>query len=217
MDCETIRELYVGSLAAGGTRPEEVDTHLASCRVCADELTALDAIWNALGRLPVVEPPPEIGRRLQRLLRADAARASLASLAHWQQAALVGVVAFVLSVLLSLAVPYHTMAAVCRDIVPKVLPTPGAYLIAGLLYGLLPLAIGTALQGRLGGPQTVLGSLEATLVFGAVLAPYVVLRCPEFPHSLFAGFLGGIALGALAGGLAGTWLTRRIVQMEVPE
>ncbi len=216
MECRTARELYAGSLAAGGKRPEEVDAHVAACRACSEELTALAAIWTALGSLPLVEPRPEIGRRLRHRLRAEAARGSLASLGHWQQAALVGVVAFVLSVLLSLAVPYHTMVAVCRDIVPKVLPTPGSYLIAGLLYGLLPLTIGSALQGRLASPQTVLGALEATLIFGAVLAPYVVLRCGEFPHSLLVGFVGGIALGGLAGALAGTWLTRRIVRMEVP-
>ena len=216
MECKTVRELYVAALADAVSASEEVDHHMASCRACHEELRGLAAAWAALGDLPRVEPPPEIDRKLRRRLRVEAARETVASLAHWQQAALVGVVAFSLSVVLSLVVPYHTMVAACAEVLTKVLPTPGAYLLAGMLYGVLPLAIGSALQARLAGRQSALGALESVVVFVVILVPYVLVRCGEFPLALLIGFLLGITAGAAAGSAAGTWLTRRPVHKEVP-
>ena len=215
MECKTVRELYVAALADAVSASEDVDRHMASCQACSEELRGLAATWAALGDLPLVEPRPELARRLRRRLRVEAGRETLVSLAHWQQAALVGVVGFLLSVLFSLLVPYDTMASSCADAVRKVLPTPGAYLVAGVLYGLVPLAIGSWLQARLAGRQTALGALESVVIFLGILAPYVLVRCAEFPVALLLGFLGGITLGAVAGAAAGTWLTRRPVTMVV--
>lgn len=214
MDCQTVRELYVASLLGPGLGSVEVDRHLASCPGCRQELLGLAATWAALGDLPLAEPSPAVARRLRRRLRLEAAREALGSLAHWQQAALVGVMGFVVSVLLSLSLPYDTIVAICREIVPSVLPTPGAYLVAGVVYGLVPMALGSALLTRLLAPHGLVGALEAAAVFLAVLLPYAVLLCGEFPLALLIGFLGGITAGAVAGSLAGTWLTRRPANME---
>ena len=204
----------MAALADAVSASEEVDHHMTSCQACREELRGLAAAWAAIGDLPRVEPPPEIDRKLRRRLRVEAAREAVASLAHWQQAALVGVVAFSLSVVLSLVVPYHTMAAACAEGLTKVLPTPGAYLLAGMLYGLLPLAIGSALQARLAGRQSALGAFESVVVFVVILVPYVLVRCSEFPLTLLIGFLLGITAGAVAGSAAGTWLIRRPVHKE---
>lgn len=214
MDCQTVRELYVASLLGPGPGSVEVDRHLVSCPGCREELLGVAATWAALGDLPRAEPSPAVARRLRRRLRLEAAREALGSLAHWQQAALVGVVGFVVSVLLSLVVPYDTIVALCREIVPSVLPTPGAYLVAGVVYGLVPMALGSTLLTRLLAPHGLVGALEAAAVFLAVLLPYAVLLCGEFPLALLIGFLGGITAGAVAGSLAGTWLTRRPANME---
>jgi hypothetical protein len=142
-------------------------------------------------------------------VRWEAARETLVSLERWQQAALVGVVGFAVSVLLGLVVPYETMVAACREIVPAVLPTPLAYVLAGVLYGLVPLLVATTLQARWLGAAGVVGVLEAPAVFLVALLPYVVLRCGDFPMALLTGFIGGIAVGAIAGGGAGTVIGRR--------
>jgi hypothetical protein len=209
MDCQAIRELYVEGLIAGRAGSEEVEHHLAGCSTCQEETRALAATWAALAALPVLEPSPDVARRLHRRVRWEGIREALESIESWQRAALAGVAGFVVSVVLSLLVPYDTMVTFCQAIAPPSVPAPAAYLLAGVLYGLLPMLIGTGLEAR--GPRVVglMGTLEAVLVFLLVLVPYVLLRCSEFPVSLLVGFVGGIALGATLGSAAGTGLRRR--------
>lgn len=209
MDCATARELGVTALTEGRPRPEEVERHLGACAACREELDGLGLTWTALEALPVVEPSPAIAVRLRRRIRWEMARETLGSPERWQQAALVGVVGFVLSVLLGLVLPYESMVAACRRMIPSLLPTPLAYVAAGALYGFLPLLIGAALEARRTWAPGLVGALEAPLVFLATLVPYVVLRCGDFPLALLAGFVAGIAFGAIAGGGAGAWLGRR--------
>lgn len=146
MGCESALEQYVGTLTAGRAPLERVGQHLAWCRACRGETEDLAATWTVLAALPPVEPSPDVGRRLGRRVRWAAVGETLTSVERWQQAALAGVVGFILFVLLSLFVPFHTMVAVYRDIVPSVMPVPASYLFAGLLYGVVPMTIGTALQ-----------------------------------------------------------------------
>ncbi len=208
MDCQAVRELCVEALIAGRAS-EEVERHLAACPPCREETQTLAATWTALAALPVLEPSPDLARRLQRRVRWEGIQEALASIESWQRAALAGVAGFVVSVVLSLLVPYETMVAFCRAIAPRGLPTPAAYLVAGLLYGLLPMLVGTAVARRAGPGFGLLGAFEAAVVFLAVLVPYVLLRCGEFPLPLLAGFIGGIALGATLGGATRTGLGRR--------
>ena len=209
MDCQAVRELHVEAVSAGRAASEEVERHLAACQACREETQTLAATWTALAALPVLEPSPDVARRLHRRVRREGIREALASIESWQRAALAGVAGFVLSVVLSLLVPYETMVAFCRAIAPPSVPAPAAYLLAGVLYGLLPMLIGTALEARGTRVVGLLGALEAVFVFLLVLVPYVLLRCGEFPVSLLAGFVGGIALGATLGSAAGSGLRRR--------
>lgn len=209
MDCETVRQLSVTAFVDSARWPEAVEGHLASCAACREEIQSLAATWSALGSVSLVEPSPRVSSRLRRRLRVETAKETLVSAAQWQRAALVGVVAFLLSALASLVVPYHALVAACREVVAAILPTAGAYVLAGALYGLLPLAAGSALQARFAGGQSALGALESVVVFVVTLFPYVVVRCAEFPVPLLIGFLAGIALGAVAGSATGPWLVRR--------
>lgn len=214
MECERVRELCAAGLADGSARPDEIERHLALCGPCREALEGLGEAWALLAVLPPVEPRPALFRTLRRRLRVEAARAALASLTRWQQAALIGVVASVVSVLLSLVLPYDAVVGICRDLVATVLPTPGAYALAGILYGFLPLVLGSAVRACITARPTMRGALEASVAFGVVLAPYLVLRCGEFPQSLLIGFAAGVALGALAGSAAGTWVTQRHSRAE---
>ena len=210
MDCQAVRELYVEALIAGRAS-EEVERHLAACPTCREETHTLAAAWAALAALPALEPSPDVARRLHRRVRWEGIREAWASIESWQRAALAGVGSFVVSVVLSFLVPYETMVAFCRAIAPPSVPAPAAYLLAGVLYGLLPMLIGTALPARGARAVGLTGTLEAVLVFLLMLVPYVLLRCGEFPVSLLAGFVGGIVLGATLGSAAGAGLRRRRV------
>lgn len=211
MDCAEVRELYLGHLAAHQPPPEALARHLETCSACPQELQDLVATWTALGGLPLIAPEPRVGRTLRRRLRWEATREGIASVESWQRAAFAGVVGFVVSVLLSLVVPYDAMVRLCESIGLSSLPSPVAYLMAGVLYGLLPMTLGTALGARttafFGLPET----LEAAFVFMMVLVPYVILRCAEFPAALLVGFIGGISLGAVGGGVAGIRIRRQTV------
>ena len=209
MNCQRAQETYLDSLGGARPRPGDVDGHLASCEDCREELQGLAATWNALGGLPLLEPSSGTTTRLYRRLRWARARETLVSVEGWQTAALAGVVGFVLSVLLALVVPYETMVDVCRRVVTAALPGPGAYVLAGIVYGLVPMAIAGAFPARKADGAGVVYAVEAAAVFLVVLAPYIVLRCSEFPLALFAGFLTGIAAGAVAGGSTAIWLGRR--------
>lgn len=209
MDCQAVRELHVEALVTGRAASEEAERHRAACPACREETQTLAATWTALTALPVLEPSPDVARRLHRRVRRERVREALVSIESWQRAALAGVAGSVVSVGFSLLVPYQTMVAICQAIAPPSVPAPAAYLLAGILYGLLPMLVGTVLEAR--GPRLVglMGTLEAVIVFLLVLVPYVVLRCGQFPLSLLAGFVGGIALGAALGSAAGTGLRRR--------
>lgn len=208
MDCEDVRAAYVESLVAGQRMVDAATHHLAACPDCREEAERLGATWTALGRLPLAEPSERVGRALRRRVRWEAAREALRSLERWQEAALVGVVGFLLSVLLGLAVPYEVMIAACQAIVPTV-ATPLAYLMSGIVYGLIPMALSVAADAWRRRVPGVLGSVEAPVVFLVALVPYVLLRCGEFPLAVLTGFIAGIASGAVLGGSAGAWLGRR--------
>jgi hypothetical protein len=209
VSCERIRELHVEALAAGLAPGNEVSGHVEICVECQRAIRDLNTTWSLLATLPALEPRAEVTVRLRRRLRWERVREGAVSLERWRRAALIGVFGFALSVLLGLAVPYQTLAALCDEWVAETLPTPAAYLVAGMVYGLLPMAAGAALLAPREARAGAVGLAEASLVFLVVLLPYLLLRCSEFPPPLLAGFVGGIALGAVAGGAGGAWLRRQ--------
>jgi hypothetical protein len=210
MNCEAAREVFLTACVSGRPAPEEASLHARGCRACAEELRRLADVWAGLAALPLVEPSPHVSRRLRQRFRWEVTRETLASVGSWRRAALAGVGGFALSFILSLWLPYDVMVALCRTVAPATMPAATAYLVAGFLYGLLPMVVVTSLQGSLGGGLAgVVGVLEASVVFLAVVVPYVVAAC-GFPPPLLVGFAAGIALGALGGGVAAVKLRRRI-------
>ena len=209
MECESAREMYVAALLDGRTASDAVTAHVQTCATCAREVRLLGETWAALDALPLMEPSPAVARRLKRRVQWEAARETVASLEAWQRAALAGVAGFALSLVLSLALPYETLVALCRQVLAGGAPTPAAYLVAGFVYGLLPMAMAMGLQGQRGLASGFVGLLEAAAVFLLVATPYVVLAC-GFPPPLLLGFIAGIALGAVLGGAAGVGVRRRM-------
>lgn len=210
MNCEATREAFLTACVSGSPAPEEARLHARGCPACAEESRRLADTWAALGALPLLEPSASASRQLQRRLRWEVARDALGSVESWQRAALAGVGGFALSFILSLLLPYDLLVALCRTLASETMPAATAYLGAGLLYGLVPMVIVGGLQGGRGGALAgLVGVLEASIVFLAVVVPYVVAAC-GFPPPLLVGFVGGIALGALGGGAAAMGLRRRI-------
>lgn len=112
-----------------------------------------------------------------------------------------------LSLALSLVVPYSLLVSWCRQALELSEPHALPYLLAGAAYA-VPLALGVWLMGRqtLGG--AVIGSLEASVLFLAVLSPYVIAQCRVFDPALQVAFFSGLAGGALVSSLGGGWLAR---------
>lgn len=198
MDCEEARAFLVESLLAGRAPTEAVARHLAGCGPCRADADGLAATCAALSALPLQEPSAGVARRLRRGLYWESTLELLRSRRRWQEAALAGVLGFLASVLLGLVLPYEVMIAACRTVVPESVD-PLAYLLGGLLYGFVPMALAVAVQARRQTVPTPLGALEAPLLFLAAAVPYMVVRCAEFPPALLAGFAGGIAIGAVGG------------------
>lgn len=209
MDCAAAREAYLGRLLAGDPASTEVDRHLAACAACREELAGLAATWTALETLRSPEPPAAVARRLRRRLRWAVAMEGLRSRERWERAAARAVLGFLLSVLLSLALPYDLTVALCRELLRALLPTPAAYALAGLLYGLIPMAAAAAWRGRRDAAPETLGALQASLLFVVLLLPYAVARCGDFPLPLLAGFLLGMAAGSAVGATGGARLSHR--------
>ncbi|MGH7355631.1 MAG: hypothetical protein ACRELS_13770 [Candidatus Rokuibacteriota bacterium] len=209
MDCETVRARYVDAFLEGAPRPTEIDVHLDGCAACRDHVAGLAAAWAALGALSFVEPSWAVGRRLARRIWWEEARGALAAPGGWRRAAPAGGLAFVVSVILAVLLPYDAIAALCRDVLTAALPTPTAYAVAGLIYGLVPMLVVAPVRARWSAPPGMVGALQAAVVFLSVLVPYAVVQCGGFGLVLIAGFTAGIAIGAGLGAAAGTWLVER--------
>jgi hypothetical protein len=72
MNCHPTRETFAEYLL-GDLDPSalaEVQTHLASCPACREELESLSAVWAKLGVLPREQPGPDLRRRFYGMLEA---------------------------------------------------------------------------------------------------------------------------------------------------
>lgn len=203
MDCDQVRVRFSEWLAGEPAGPdrEAVKGHLTACRACAEELAALQEAWELLGRWPGLEPAPGVGRRLVRRIRWMIMKDAVLAAEGWKAASLAAFIAVALSIGMALFIPYRTLVDLCRQVVAGLAPEPGAFLLAGIAYSLVPLALGALVAWRGRSPGAWLGATEATLLFLVLLGPYVVVQCRGFPLPAQASFLSGLALGALGGGL----------------
>jgi hypothetical protein len=70
MKCEKIREMFTdhwaGLLAPDGK--EQLETHLAECPFCREELESLDRLWASLAGIPLEEPSDTVRSRFYTML-----------------------------------------------------------------------------------------------------------------------------------------------------
>lgn len=211
MDCEQVRDQLVAMLPAGeGARwPEPVARHLEGCQDCRAELEALGRTWALLGRWPEALPRQEIRASLVRRVRRRLLRESVLTVSGWTPAVLAAVTGVGLSLGLSLLVPYSFLVSLCRQALQVSDPHAAPYLLAGMAYG-VPLAVGAWILRKRARGNTLIRSLEASLLFLVILAPYVIAQCREFAPALQVAFVSGLGGGAVVSSLAGLGLARLV-------
>ncbi|MBI4610258.1 MAG: hypothetical protein HY726_14760 [Candidatus Rokubacteria bacterium] len=209
MDCNQARDQFLAMLPAGEgvSWPEPFARHLEGCEACRAELEALGRTWALLGRWPEASPGEEVRRRLVRSARRQLLRESVLTASGWTPAVLAAAIGVGLSLALSLLVPYSVLVSLCRQALQVSDPHAAPYLLAGIMYG-VPLALGAwSVRRQLRG-GTLIGSLEASLLFFVILAPYVIAQCREFAPALQVAFVSGLGGGAVLSSLAGLWIPR---------
>jgi hypothetical protein len=120
-----------------------------------------------------------------------------------------------LSLGLALLVPYPLAVSLCQQLLERSEAHVGPYLVAGVAYG-MPLAAGAWVWRRRAGPGGVIGTLEASVLFLAILLPVTAFQCREFGPAQQAAFVWGLAGGALVFGLAGLGLARQFPTARSP-
>jgi len=134
-------------------------------------------------------------------------RESVLTLSGWTPAVLAAAVGVGLSLVLSVLVPYSLLVSLCRETLQVSDSHAGAFLLAGMAYG-FPLAASVWLIRKRALVSSVVGSLEASLLFFVILAPYVIAECREFAAPLRVAFVSGLAGGAVVSSFAGLALLR---------
>ena len=208
MECRQASEIFASYLSdeLAPSERREFLAHLDSCSSCRAELAGLKEMWVLLKQWRDVEPHPAIGRRLHRQVRWLMIRDAFLSLKGWTPSLVPAALGVLLSVGLSFLMPYDALVEICRRAVGDVVPEPGAFLMAGIAYGSIPLALAMWLVSR----RPASWGLKSTLLFLVFISPYAVVRCLHFPAPAMAGFLAGIGFGALLGGFAASlrWMAR---------
>ncbi len=210
MQCWQVSEFLTAHIADELPEAErqEVLAHLETCQGCRAELAGLQKTWNLLTRLPEIEPGPVIGRRLLRQVRWLIVWDAVRSLQGWRVAFVPAAVGIVLSVGLSLLLPYDALVEFCRRTIGSLALEPGAFLMAGLVYGLVPLVPATWIAGQSRPGLTLVQGVEVAFLFLVLVAPYAIIQCRGFPVPGMAGFLGGMTIGAFLGSIGWRWSTR---------
>ncbi len=209
MECERVMDQLLALLPAGGEVfwPEPLARHLEACAGCRAEWEALNRTWSLLGQWPEASPAAEIRARLIRGARRQLLKESVLSVGGWTPAVLAAVIGVVLSLGLSFLVPYSFLISLCREALRVSDPHAAPYLLAGMVYG-VPLALGVWILRKRALSDALVGSLEASLLFLVILAPYVIAQCREFAPALQVAFVSGMAGGAVVSSFAGLWLVR---------
>lgn len=209
MECHQARQLFPASFSEelGDHDLAALREHCEACESCRAELNALSQTWRLLGRWSDAEAAPAIRTRLLRQVHRMALRESILTVRGWTPAVMAGVIGVALSLGLSLLVPYSLLVSLCRQAFQVSDPHGAPYLVAGMIYG-APLAFGALIALRRPAVWGFLRSLEATVLFLLILAPYVIAQCREFPPAFQVAFLSGMGIGALLGSGSGVWLGR---------
>jgi hypothetical protein len=206
--CEQAHEAFLDALVTGHPEPGVAVPHLAVCPRCANEFSGLRQTWQALGALPEVTTGDPVRARLLKRIRRAVVWESLCTWSGWVPAALAATTGVGLSLALALLVPYSLVVWLCQQLLQLSGTHVGPYVVAGAVYG-LPSAAGAWVWRR---QRTaigrVIGTLEASALFLAILVPVAAFQCREFGSAQQAAFVWGLAGGAVVFGLAGLGLAR---------
>lgn len=219
MQCEDARAEMTAYLAEELNLEVRVrlDTHLAGCASCRTEMAALRETWEALSALPAPSPAPDLeGRVLAGIAPEVASRRArrLVPALRPLRVPIAALLAVLLSIGLSRLVPYEAAARLCRDaleglpLASGLAEAAGAFLV-GLLYAALPVLLMALLIARLNGHRPLAQGGWTAVLFVLVLTPYALAACSDLPAAFVTSLLGGLTVGAFAGGPGGFWLGRR--------
>lgn len=216
MKCLDVRAELTAYLAneVGQEARVALDTHLAGCPPCWDELEALRETWGALGGLPAPRPSPDLEGRILARATVEGGRLRARRLLRPLRVPLAALLAALLSIGLSTLVPYEAAARLCRDaleglpLASGLAEAAGAFLV-GLLYAALPVLLIALLIARLNGHRPLAQGGSTAALFVLVLTPYALAACSGLPAAFVTSLLGGLTVGAFAGGPGGFWLGRR--------
>lgn len=216
MECDRVRDQFLALLPAGESAswPEPVTRHLEVCQACRAEVEALSQTWALLGRWPEAPPREEIRARLVQRIRRQLLKESVLTVRGWVPAVLAAVIGVGLSLGLSLLIPYSFLVSLCRQALQVSDPHAVPYVLAGMVYG-VPLTLGGWIIRRRVLSGALIGSLEASLLFLVILAPYVIAQCREFAPPLQVAFVSGLGGGAVVASLVGLWLGRLVPSGEI--
>ena len=196
-----------------GRRPlpsDPVARHLDRCESCQREKESLREIWTLLGQWPEVSPSAGIEARLTRQIRRLMFGEAVLTVRGWTPAVLAAAIGVGLSLVLSFLVPYSQLIRLCQEALRSLAPNSVHYLVAGMVYG-LPVALGAMFIMRRSRESVLIKSLEASLLFLLIIAPYVIAQCREFPLFVQITFLSGMGIGAWLPTVGGTWVLGRFL------
>lgn len=207
--CEQTQDALLDALVAGqdALPPGPLADHLAGCARCRTEWEASRRTWLALAPLGEVSPSDHVRTRILQRVQGVMVREWLLTVRGWLPAVLAAALGVGVSLGLAVLVPYASLVAVCRQWLQLGEGQAAPYWLAGVVYG-VPLAAGACILRRRVMAGGVIGSLEASLLFLAALAPIVLVSCREFGPALLAAFVSGLVTGALTASLGGFLLIR---------
>lgn len=215
MDCADIQERTTAYLAEelSPVEREQVLTHLATCSGCRQETETLRSTWELLGTWREVSPSPALESRVLGNLGRELPWAAFSSQPKMQPrlVAASALIAALLSILNALLLPYEKAAALCADALRSFDPFVGLsdapiYFLVGSIYGMVPLLCVGFVSGRWIRGQTPTQGLLTGCLFIVLMTPFLLVACSELPILLTAVLLAGLTVGAMSGGIGGSWI-----------
>jgi len=137
-------------------------------------------------------------------------REAVLTVRGWTPAVLAAAIGVGLSLVLSFLIPYPQLIRLCQEVLQSFAPSSVHYLVAGMVYG-LPVALGAMSIMQRSRESVLIKSLEASLLFLLIIAPYAIAQCREFPLLVQITFLSGMGIGALLPTVGGTWVLARFL------
>lgn len=132
----------------------------------------------------------------------------------------VGLVAIVISLVISWLVPIHSVVKFCltqpglQGIKDKISIT-GFYFLFGGLYAWIPLLMVASFEGRKVSGSPVSYGVLTGVIFVLLMVPGIFLQCGSLTLGMLVSWILGTALGSMAGGVTGYWIAFRTREVSL--